>query len=101
MKVILGDQTATGTGSRKKQAKHAAARELLDKLDGCVPAPDGQAPLPPVTDTANGQDAPDNMVGALQELCIKKSNVADMASQQEEDDIAKAIQLSVQVCFTF
>merc|ERR1719273_388470 len=56
--VILGDLTATGTGSSKKQAKHAAARAMLDKLDGRVPAQDGQAPLPPVTDTANGPDAP-------------------------------------------
>ena len=26
--------TATGSGSSKKQAKHACARALLDKLDG-------------------------------------------------------------------
>lgn len=70
--VILGDLTATGTGSSKKQAKHAAARAMLDKLDGRVPAQDGQAPLPPVTDAANGPDAPGNTVGALQELCVKK-----------------------------
>merc|ERR1719384_2060179 len=70
--VILGDLTATGSGSSKKQAKHAAARAMLDKLDGRVPAQDGQAPLPPVTDTANGPDAPGNTVGALQELCVKK-----------------------------
>jgi len=70
--VILGDLTATGTGSSKKQAKHAAARAMLDKLDGRVPAQDGQAPLPPVTDQANGPDAPGNTVGMLQELCVKQ-----------------------------
>merc|ERR1719471_2729455 len=69
--VILGDLTATGSGSSKKQAKHAAARAMLDKLDGRVPAQDGQTPLPPVTDTANGPQAPGNTVGALQELCVK------------------------------
>lgn len=69
--VILGDLTSTGSGSSKKQAKHAAARAMLDKLDGRVPAQDGQTPLPPVADTANGPQAPGNTVGALQELCVK------------------------------
>merc|ERR1719295_1312170 len=69
--VILGDLTSTGSGSSKKQAKHAAARAMLDKLDGRVPAQDGQTPLPPVPDTANGPQAPGNTVGALQELCVK------------------------------
>ena len=88
LKVILGDLTSTGSGSSKKQAKHAAARAMLDKLDGRVPAQDGQTPLPPVADTANGPQAPGeehpqgahnltdphiagNTVGALQELCVK------------------------------
>ena len=88
VKVILGDLTSTGSGSSKKQAKHAAARAMLDKLDGRVPAQDGQTPLPPVADTANGPQAPGkehhhqvlhitdipvagNTVGALQELCVK------------------------------
>ena len=87
--MILGDLTSTGSGSSKKQAKHAAARAMLDKLDGRVPAQDGQTPLPPVADTANGPQAPGttllqthsgpdtdlhisgNTVGALQELCVK------------------------------
>ena len=71
-KVILGDLTSTGSGSSKKQAKHAAARAMLDKLDGRVPAQDGQTPLPPVTDNGNGPQAPGNTVGALQELCVKQ-----------------------------
>ena len=58
LKVILGDLTSTGSGSSKKQAKHSAARVMLDKLDGRVPAQDGQTPLPPVADTANGPQAP-------------------------------------------
>jgi len=68
--VILGELTSTGTGSSKKQAKHAAARAMLDKLDGRVPAQDGQQPLPPVPE-ANGSQAPGNTVGGLQELCVK------------------------------
>jgi len=68
--VILGELTATGSGSSKKQAKHCAARAMLDKLDGRVPAQDGQQPLPPVQDT-NASQAPGNTVGGLQELCVK------------------------------
>merc|ERR1719309_1732021 len=68
--VILGELTSRGTGSSKKQAKHAAARAMLDKLDGRIPAQDGQQPLPPVQDT-NASQAPGNTVGGLQELCVK------------------------------
>ena len=67
----LGDLTATGSGKNKKQAKHAAARAMLDKLDGRVPAQDGQTPLPPVSDNTAGPQAPGNTVGGLQELCVK------------------------------
>jgi len=70
--VILGDLTSTGSGSSKKQAKHSAARAMLDKLDGRVPAQDGQQPLPPVQEQGNGPQAPGNTVGALQELCVKQ-----------------------------
>ena len=53
---------------------------MLDKLDGRVPAQDGQQPLPEVTDATNGggggggggSQAPTNMVGALQEVCVKQ-----------------------------
>jgi len=68
--VILGDMTSIGSGSSKKQAKHAAARAMLDKLDGRVPAQDGQQPLPAVPDS-NASQAPGNTVGSLQELCVK------------------------------
>merc|ERR1719192_896597 len=44
---------------------------MLDKLDGRVPAQDGQTPLPPVQDSTNGPQAPGNTAGALQELCVK------------------------------
>ena len=46
----LRDILHTGSGSSKKQAKHAAARAMLDKLDGRAPQQDGVQPLPPVTE---------------------------------------------------
>ena len=53
--------------------QHVEPRALpLANRHGRAPAQDGQAPLPPGTDTANGPDAPGNTVGALQELCVKK-----------------------------
>jgi len=48
--VFIGDMVAMGSGSSKKQAKHAAARAMLDKLDGRAPQQDGVQPLPPVTE---------------------------------------------------
>jgi len=48
--VFIGDMVAMGSGSSKKQAKHAAARAMLDKLDGRAPTQDGVQPLPPVTE---------------------------------------------------
>jgi len=36
--VTIGDMSTMGSGNSKKQAKHAAARAMLDKIDGRVPA---------------------------------------------------------------
>merc|ERR1719507_2475564 len=48
--VFIGDMVAMGSGSSKKQAKHQAAKAMLDKLDGRTPTQDGVQPLPPVTE---------------------------------------------------
>lgn len=39
--VTIGDMSTMGSGNSKKQAKHAAARAMLDKIDGRVPATAG------------------------------------------------------------
>ena len=36
--VFIGDMMSVGVGNSKKQAKHAAARNMLDKLDGREPS---------------------------------------------------------------
>ena len=56
MACILG-QSTTGTGSRWQSAKHAAAQLMLVKLKGKITLPDGQAAT--------------NIVGALQEFCMR------------------------------
>ena len=43
-----------GSGSSKKQAKHNAARAMLDKLDGRVPVQDGIQPMPAVMPPTGG-----------------------------------------------
>lgn len=86
--VTIGEMTAIGNGNSKKQAKHAAARAMLDKLDGRTPA---TPVLPPNTNldtsadgsvntqtsqgSSNGSTsgAPTNPIGKLQEYCVKFS----------------------------
>merc|ERR1719511_476090 len=65
--VILGDLTATGSGSSKKQAKHVAARAMLDKLDGRAPQQDGVQPLPPVTEILPPKPGEGNGAAAKEE----------------------------------
>jgi len=92
--VTIGEMTAIGTGNSKKQAKHAAARGMIDKLDGRTPAT--TPVLPPNTnlDTSadgsvttqssqgsngsstgkeGGAGAPTNPIGKIQEYCVKFS----------------------------
>jgi len=86
--VTIGEMTAIGTGNSKKQAKHAAARAMIDKLDGRTPA--ATPILPPNTNLDTSGDgsvttqssqgsnnsssgAPTNPIGKLQEYCVKFS----------------------------
>lgn len=82
--VHVAEMTATGSGNSKKQAKHAAARAMLDKLDGRESSAVPQvAPTAPVTtatepdaakteikDASKGEQA-GNPIGELQEFCVK------------------------------
>jgi len=69
--VILGDLATIGRGSSKKQAKDAAARAMLDKLDTMkVTTVDTQAPFPP---QEKMKVEVGNTVGALQEFCVKQA----------------------------
>jgi len=96
--VSVGDITASGNGQTKKQAKQAAAKSMLDILDGRAPS-GGEAGKPAAAGTAgaggegaaNGEAAKDgakpaengkkpaggppqvgNKIGMLQEFCVTK-----------------------------
>ncbi|KAL0268045.1 UNVERIFIED_CONTAM: hypothetical protein PYX00_010128 [Menopon gallinae] len=75
-RVAFGDTVASGTGRSKKEAKHAAAKNILDKLVGN-----------PVVDEANlngtadaqcqilrnyDDKIPGNPIGTLQEMCMAR-----------------------------
>ncbi|XP_012550852.2 loquacious isoform X3 [Bombyx mori] len=74
-RVTVADLVAMGTGRSKKEAKHSAAKALLDKLTGATPAdqttngnvPETGAVVPTFEDKLMG-----NPVGWLQELCMSR-----------------------------
>lgn len=86
--VSVGDITASGNGQTKKMAKQAAAKSMLDILDGR--APSGGDAAKPAAEGANGEAAKDgegkpaengkkpaapqvgNKIGMLQEFCVTK-----------------------------
>lgn len=68
---------AVGTGRSKKEAKHAAAKAILDKLvghsDGTLPGDGISAAIPDVTSqilSPFDDKIPGNPIGTLQEMCM-------------------------------
>lgn len=79
MRVTVGENTtATGKGSSKKKAKHAAAQNALNLLLGGVSAPNGSEETEvkeAVSPTSSGKTKEDdggNPIGELQEFTQKK-----------------------------
>ncbi|XP_043264438.1 protein Loquacious-like isoform X2 [Colletes latitarsis] len=79
-RVTVADIVAVGTGKSKKEAKHAAARAVLDKL--CrLNSESPDSPLPNnIPDSENLQELPGfgeqkiitNPIGSLQEMCMSR-----------------------------
>ncbi|XP_011638594.1 RISC-loading complex subunit tarbp2-like isoform X3 [Pogonomyrmex barbatus] len=79
-RVTVTDVVAMGTGRSKKEAKHAAAKAVLDKLIG-VNTENAESPLPnSLPDSQNIQELQsygeekvvNNPIGALQEMCMSR-----------------------------
>ncbi|XP_020298603.1 interferon-inducible double-stranded RNA-dependent protein kinase activator A homolog isoform X4 [Pseudomyrmex gracilis] len=79
-RVTVADVVAMGTGRSKKEAKHAAAKAVLDKLIG-VNTETSESPLPnSIPDSQNLQELQaygeekvvNNPIGALQEMCMSR-----------------------------
>ncbi|XP_014484562.1 PREDICTED: RISC-loading complex subunit tarbp2 isoform X5 [Dinoponera quadriceps] len=79
-RVTVADVVAMGTGRSKKEAKHAAAKAVLDKLIG-VNTESSESPLPNnLPDSQNLQELQtygeekvvNNPIGALQEMCMSR-----------------------------
>lgn len=73
-RVSYQDKDAMGTGKSKKEAKHAAAKALIDKLTGTNFSDQQTANLTVKSENANqGDDEPTgNPIGWLQEMCMAR-----------------------------
>ena len=70
VQVTYGDFTCSGLGYTKKQAKNNAARSMLDKLDK-------------ISGSKGSQFLP-NIVGALQEMCMKQGLPMPIYKMQQD-----------------
>ncbi|XP_041365715.1 RISC-loading complex subunit tarbp2-like [Gigantopelta aegis] len=70
MRVTVGDVSATGKGSSKKKAKHAAAQTALNQILGVSNGEVKQETTEPTESGENG--LPGNPIGELQEFTQKK-----------------------------
>uniref|UniRef100_A0A1Q3F446 Putative staufen n=1 Tax=Culex tarsalis TaxID=7177 RepID=A0A1Q3F446_CULTA len=74
-RVSYQDKDAMGTGKSKKEAKHAAAKALIDKLTGCSfgDTPVGGLSIKSDPGAGSGDDEPSgNPIGWLQEMCMAR-----------------------------
>lgn len=84
-RVSFNDKDAMGVGRSKKEAKHAAAKALIDKLTGLnLSDAHYQQSVAPTTSVSNGsstnvdgagfdeKNSMGNPIGVLQELCMNK-----------------------------
>nr|AFX89033.1 loquacious [Mayetiola destructor] len=71
-RVTYGNKDAMGAGKSKKEAKHQAARNLIDKLTGIQIADQILPPATPNGNKENDSKVNGNPIGWLQELCMAR-----------------------------
>ncbi|XP_076244300.1 protein Loquacious-like isoform X4 [Calliopsis andreniformis] len=104
-RVTVADIVAMGTGKSKKEAKHTAARAVLDKL--CrLNSETPDSPLPNnISDSENLQELPGygeekiiaNPIGALQEMCMSRHWPPPKYTMENEEGLPHERQFTI-VC---
>ncbi|XP_031829030.1 protein Loquacious-like isoform X4 [Nomia melanderi] len=104
-RVTVADIVAMGTGKSKKEAKHAAARAVLDKL--CrLNSETPDSPLPNnIPDSENLPELPGygeekiitNPIGALQEMCMSRHWPPPKYTMENEEGLPHERQFTI-VC---
>ncbi|XP_033219602.1 RISC-loading complex subunit tarbp2-like isoform X6 [Belonocnema kinseyi] len=105
-RVTVADVVAMGTGRSKKEAKHAAAKAVLDKLIG-VNTDTAEAPLPnSIPDSQSLQELQgnygeekviNNPIGSLQEMCMSRHWPPPKYSMEGEEGLPHERQFTI-VC---
>ncbi|XP_031783443.1 interferon-inducible double-stranded RNA-dependent protein kinase activator A homolog isoform X6 [Nasonia vitripennis] len=105
-RVTVADVVAMGTGRSKKEAKHAAAKAVLDKLIG-VNTENAEAPIPnSIPDSQNIQEIQsgygeekvvNNPIGSLQEMCMSRHWPPPKYSMEGEEGLPHERQFTI-VC---
>ncbi|XP_032517232.1 interferon-inducible double-stranded RNA-dependent protein kinase activator A homolog isoform X2 [Danaus plexippus] len=93
-RVTVADLVALGTGRSKKEAKHSAAKALLDKLTGATPADQPTNGTVPETSTvvSSFEDKlMGNPVGWLQELCMSRFWPPPSYHAENDDNVARRL----------
>ena len=90
VKVSVGKLTATGTGGSKKQAKHAAAKAVVDQLDSQVSSRDRRQTLLP---------SPENNGPAIPAEALQDQSVGQPSSSTEDKELlASMAHLNMDAC---
>ncbi|XP_043463759.1 interferon-inducible double-stranded RNA-dependent protein kinase activator A homolog isoform X3 [Leptopilina heterotoma] len=105
-RVTVADVVAMGTGRSKKEAKHAAAKAVLDKLIG-VNTETADAPLPNSIPDSQGlqemqgnygeEKVINNPIGSLQEMCMSRHWPPPKYSMEGEEGLPHERQFTI-VC---
>ncbi|XP_011500654.1 PREDICTED: interferon-inducible double-stranded RNA-dependent protein kinase activator A homolog [Ceratosolen solmsi marchali] len=95
-RVTVADVVAMGTGKSKKEAKHNAAKSVLDKLIA-VNNENTEAPVQNSTPDYSEEKVVSNPIGSLQELCMSYHWPPPKYSMEDEEGLPHERQYTI-VC---
>ncbi|XP_014211571.1 interferon-inducible double-stranded RNA-dependent protein kinase activator A homolog [Copidosoma floridanum] len=104
-RVTVADVVAMGTGRSKKEAKHAAAKAVLDKIIGINTTENAESSLPnSISDSHNNQEVQSNYgeekvinnpIGSLQEMCMSRHWPPPKYSMESEEGLPHERQFTI------